>query len=325
MEPRFGADFSAVRVHTGSDAVQMNRELGAQAFAHGSDVYFGAGKSPGNNELTAHELTHVVQQTGNGKSGQSIQAAPIVPIAIWLGKAALATTIDAFIDFAIAALTGSAPPGFLDHLGNFVLNVIPGAGEAKKLKKIAKFIKVLDDIATAVKALERIPGGKTLVKEVSQHINDLKKAVQGGDLDAAKGIFNNVLGKFREAQIAVKLEANGATVKHLGRKLKDPGTGRILTDIDVVTEEAGKQVYNQIKGGKNALNIKPTTKTGAPNNAWLKFEKQAEETLKQAQKDGASVTYYVDDISEEARKRLQELASTYKVPLNIKNSGEFLR
>ncbi|HBL62005.1 MAG TPA: hypothetical protein DDZ80_27435, partial [Cyanobacteria bacterium UBA8803] len=31
---------------------------------HGSDVYFGAGKSPGNNELTAHELTHVVQQTG---------------------------------------------------------------------------------------------------------------------------------------------------------------------------------------------------------------------------------------------------------------------
>ena len=60
MEPRFGADFSSVRVHTGSEAVQMNRELGAQAFAHGSDVYFGAGKSPGNNELTAHELTHVV-------------------------------------------------------------------------------------------------------------------------------------------------------------------------------------------------------------------------------------------------------------------------
>jgi hypothetical protein len=64
MEPRFGADFSSVRVHTGSEAVQMNRELGAQAFAHGSDIYFGAGKSPGNNELTAHELTHVVQQKG---------------------------------------------------------------------------------------------------------------------------------------------------------------------------------------------------------------------------------------------------------------------
>jgi hypothetical protein len=64
MEPRVGADFSNVRVHTDSTAVQMNRELGAQAFTHGSDVYFGAGKAPGNNELTAHELTHVVQQTG---------------------------------------------------------------------------------------------------------------------------------------------------------------------------------------------------------------------------------------------------------------------
>jgi hypothetical protein len=64
MEPRFGADFSSVRVHTDSNAVQMNKELGAQAFAHGSDIYYGAGKSPGKDELTAHELTHTVQQGG---------------------------------------------------------------------------------------------------------------------------------------------------------------------------------------------------------------------------------------------------------------------
>jgi hypothetical protein len=64
MEPRFGADFSQVRVHTDSQAVQMNKELGAQAFTHGSDIYFGVGKSPNISDLTAHELTHVVQQTG---------------------------------------------------------------------------------------------------------------------------------------------------------------------------------------------------------------------------------------------------------------------
>ncbi len=64
MEPRFGSDFSSVRVHTDSSSVQMNKELGAQAFAHGSDIFFGAGKTPGQNELTAHELTHVVQQGG---------------------------------------------------------------------------------------------------------------------------------------------------------------------------------------------------------------------------------------------------------------------
>jgi hypothetical protein len=68
MEPRFGNDFSSVRIHTGSNAVQMNKELHAQAFTHGSDVYFNEGKyNPRSNEgkqLLAHELTHVVQQTG---------------------------------------------------------------------------------------------------------------------------------------------------------------------------------------------------------------------------------------------------------------------
>ncbi|MEG4631870.1 DUF4157 domain-containing protein [Microcoleus sp. AR_TQ3_B6] len=61
---RFGADFSSVQVHTDGAAAQMNKELGAQAFAHGSDIYYGAGKLPAKDELTAHELTHVVQQTG---------------------------------------------------------------------------------------------------------------------------------------------------------------------------------------------------------------------------------------------------------------------
>ena len=65
MEPRFGVDFSHVRVHTGSDAIQMNRDVGAQAFTHGSDIYYGAGSSPANLELTAHELTHIIQQTGS--------------------------------------------------------------------------------------------------------------------------------------------------------------------------------------------------------------------------------------------------------------------
>ena len=74
MEPRFGADFSSVRVHTDSNAVQMNKELGAQAFAHGSDIYYGAGKSPGKNELTAHELTHTIQQTGGQRNAPATPA-----------------------------------------------------------------------------------------------------------------------------------------------------------------------------------------------------------------------------------------------------------
>lgn len=62
MESRFGYDFSKVRVHDDREAAHVCRRLNAQAFTHGEHVYFGEGKSPGNNILTAHELTHVVQQ-----------------------------------------------------------------------------------------------------------------------------------------------------------------------------------------------------------------------------------------------------------------------
>lgn len=66
MEASFGADFSNVRLHTGSEAGVLNRQLNAQAFTHGQDIYIGEGKyDPGSSQgrhLLAHELTHVVQQ-----------------------------------------------------------------------------------------------------------------------------------------------------------------------------------------------------------------------------------------------------------------------
>jgi hypothetical protein len=62
MEPRFGVDFSAIEVHTDSAAAQMCKEVGAKAFAVGNRIYYGAGYAPGKNELTAHELTHSIQQ-----------------------------------------------------------------------------------------------------------------------------------------------------------------------------------------------------------------------------------------------------------------------
>jgi outer membrane protein OmpA-like peptidoglycan-associated protein len=67
IEPRFDADFSDVRVHTGDQAGKLNSALGADAFTYGRDVYFGAGKAPALDHLTAHELGHVVQQRGGGR------------------------------------------------------------------------------------------------------------------------------------------------------------------------------------------------------------------------------------------------------------------
>jgi len=71
LEPKFGADFSQVRIHADSQAGQLNREVQARAFTHGAHIHFGAGEyNPGTSAgkgLLAHELTHVVQQTGAGR------------------------------------------------------------------------------------------------------------------------------------------------------------------------------------------------------------------------------------------------------------------
>lgn len=66
FEPRFGYDFSGVRVHTDAHAAETARALGAKAYTVGKDVVFGAGEyvdgAGEGRRLLAHELAHVVQQ-----------------------------------------------------------------------------------------------------------------------------------------------------------------------------------------------------------------------------------------------------------------------
>jgi Domain of unknown function (DUF4157) len=69
FEPRFGADFSQVRVHTDTQAARTASSINAHAFTVGSDIAFASGQyAPGSSagqRLIAHELTHVVQQGGS--------------------------------------------------------------------------------------------------------------------------------------------------------------------------------------------------------------------------------------------------------------------
>lgn len=66
MGNAFGADFSGVRIHTGSESSQLNRQLGAEAFTVGRDIFFRDGMPDTGNSsgqrLMAHELAHTVQQ-----------------------------------------------------------------------------------------------------------------------------------------------------------------------------------------------------------------------------------------------------------------------
>jgi hypothetical protein len=82
MEPRFGQDFSEVRVHTDAKAEESARAVNALAYTVGRDVVFGAGQyAPGTSagqQLLAHELTHVVQQAP-GATNTSSTTAPLAP------------------------------------------------------------------------------------------------------------------------------------------------------------------------------------------------------------------------------------------------------
>ena len=70
FEPRFGHDFSRVRVHNDRHAAASARAVNALAYTVGADVSFGAGQyrvnSTQGRRLLAHELTHVVQQSAAG-------------------------------------------------------------------------------------------------------------------------------------------------------------------------------------------------------------------------------------------------------------------
>jgi hypothetical protein len=80
LEDHFATDLSEVRVHTGSESEALNRELNAQAFTVGSDIFMAENKyNPDSTEgqgLLAHELTHVGQQTGFTSQGVQREGMP---------------------------------------------------------------------------------------------------------------------------------------------------------------------------------------------------------------------------------------------------------
>lgn len=65
---RFGHDFAEVRVHDDATAAASARAVHALAYTVGTDVVFGAGhyapSTSAGRHLLAHELTHVIQQSG---------------------------------------------------------------------------------------------------------------------------------------------------------------------------------------------------------------------------------------------------------------------
>ena len=103
MEPRFGRDFSHVRVHADAAAADSAHAVGALAYTVGADLVLGSGRyqpaSAAGRALLAHELAHVVQQQGGGL----LQRAP--------DPAAVADFNKRFDKLKLTPVYAALPPG----------------------------------------------------------------------------------------------------------------------------------------------------------------------------------------------------------------------
>ena len=166
MESAFGSDFSDVRVHADSSAAQMNDELGAQAFTHGSDIYFGVGKyNPGSAEgrgLLAHELTHTVQQ------GSSVQKKETPDVQRYWGEG-LVNTVSGAVSSAGSAIADTA-----SDVGGAVWDATGGAA--------------IDFVMNQLR--ERAPGLFAILDQIrSQGVVGFFKAKM---MEGVNGLFNGL-------------------------------------------------------------------------------------------------------------------------------------
>ena len=170
FEPRFGRDFSQVRMHTDTRAAESAQAVNARAFTVGKNVVFGAGHyAPGTSEgrrLMAHELIHVIQQDAmklNNTNYLSIQRhldipCPVPPMEfIWAGPVNRWTAANLAIENAYKAA----------HQGNKILvgsdfpaGGTPGKGPSITISKGESWIR------------EMLKGFKGLSRDLAPDIID---------------------------------------------------------------------------------------------------------------------------------------------------------
>lgn len=191
FEPRFGHNFSGVRVHTDPNAAASAQTLNAQAYTAGQDIVFAPGRyapeTTTGRKLLAHELAHVVQNTAG--EGEAIRRYPGealvegfgtlvgegVETAEELGSSAIKSvsgavdTVGGAVKGGITALIEYFAPGALDFFGgiqNYISeqvtsgfdSVFGGLGGLVEEQGIAgAFVTVLSEFAGgALKGLGKV-------------------------------------------------------------------------------------------------------------------------------------------------------------------------
>jgi hypothetical protein len=212
FEPRFGTDFGAVRVHADTHAARSAALLGARAFTHGQDIFYGAGERPGVDALTAHELTHVVQQAAGGapdvvrRYGEDSTAAPVKPTV---------KTMQEFID--LVAKVEAANPGL-------------GALQIAQMIMRSKYHSTAWDwlLPSSANTQGVAAGGKVTADDAATLASEFTVTLpQGGDSDPSHIVAGIV------AKAETQAPGAGGAGGWKGKLAQAPPAG--LTQVDIAT------------------------------------------------------------------------------------------
>jgi len=167
MESRFGHDFGGVRIHQNGRAAESAQAVHASAYTVGSDIVFDDGKySPQSTEgrrLLAHELTHVIQQSGgNGKaSGTQIEAEAV-------------RNADRVLTGGTTSVRSGAGPGELHRApaddNKEIDSILAAAAKARSAKSKTDIM---------------IHSSKVIYEMIARYLPTYGGRVSGGDYDAA--------------------------------------------------------------------------------------------------------------------------------------------
>ncbi|WP_338699895.1 DUF4157 domain-containing protein [Bradyrhizobium sp. 26S5] len=214
MEPRFGAGFGNLRIHTGSAAAGLSARLGAKAFTVGQHVFFGHNQyqpdSTGGRELIAHELTHTMQQGAAVRRQDGLPAIPglsdVLPSADTLAMTAIRTAAP-----ALEPVIRGGASGFTEWLKDRAASAVEGmftavmapvrtiTGAGQQLS--ARFAPMLEEVQTAAAQIAQNDctplrsAAEKLEKTAGRLITPIVETLQPVVV-AIKGFLSGVWDKF---------------------------------------------------------------------------------------------------------------------------------
>jgi hypothetical protein len=216
MEPRLGRDFSQVRVHANAQAAKSARTVNALAYTVGNDVAFAesqyAFNTTAGRRLIAHELTHVIQQSGASSGGQ-LQ-----------GKLTINQPGDAFEQEADAAaervMAGAHASASLTPSRPAIQRETPGGDAEKKPPEKKEAGEVV------------VEGLKTVAEQAADNNPQVKKVIIEPIKDQLKGQWNRLGTGAKAATTGLGAATLGMAG---GAMLSDPGGRKQLAGVNLAT------------------------------------------------------------------------------------------